>query len=415
MTSRSRISLFIVLLVGLILRLYWALTAPIQIDESLYCRAGEQYLIGNYFLEPNFPEYYNLYTNLEHPPLAKYLLGIPYIQTHSVIASRFVSIFFSLIYLLSIYLLSKELGGIPFPTTVLASFEAFTLAISATASLEIFFMTFTLLSILSFIKKKYVLSGIFLGLGIASKWWALYVVLILLSYALLKRTRWKTILTIILIGAITYILSYSHFILLYGIGIFLWLQNAMFTFFISGTSHSLWSVMRAALAGTSITLWGLLGSFVQTPNIALYYYGLQEARKKTRTQEFTDWNVLLLIWLTITIILGVGFQTISFHYLLSAIPPLILLSSKNLKTNVIYKIAGFSMAYLMASYVLPDVPHLGFMSYFQGNTQNLLLFVILTSIIAISILALCIWDFFRDDGWGILKLLRKIIANYIQH
>jgi len=196
-------------------------------DSDLYAYAGWNYVNG---VSPDK-------INFEHPPLAKYLIGLSAVVFGSPNAVGMALGAFSLLIL---YELSKKLLGrllFSLVPVYMLSLERIFIVFSSTSMLDVYLVFFLLLSILLYSHKlKYVgvLGGsIALGLACACKLTALLAIPSLMIPLIIQRTRipWKLILLGMLTAVLTYCSTYARFFVLgHGPFDFLELQWRMLTF-----------------------------------------------------------------------------------------------------------------------------------------------------------------------------------------
>lgn len=128
-------------------------------DDGLYAYEGWQYLQGK---DPTA-------LNPEVPPLGKYLIGISIIIFHNQNIFALLSGIFALIalYFISLFLFKKKIVAL-IPVTVFSLEPLFYTQIRA-PFLDLLNLSFFLMTTLFFLKKNYLISGIFLGLMMATK------------------------------------------------------------------------------------------------------------------------------------------------------------------------------------------------------------------------------------------------------
>jgi len=155
-------------------------------DRELYALAGWLYIHG---VPPN--EF-----NFWHPPLAKFFIGISEVMFHSPTT---MNALYGLATLLVVYLLSIKLIG----KTVFAiipvyalSLEKLFLSAARVSTLDIYCLFFVSLSVLVFLyavknPKLFPVLSIVLGLGIACKWEAAFIVPAFIIFLLLDRAWMK--------------------------------------------------------------------------------------------------------------------------------------------------------------------------------------------------------------------------------
>lgn len=142
----------------------------IIMDETYYATAGRE--IFSTEKEPNWEN---------HPPLAKYLMGIG-IKVFGFTGTgwRMGSVFMGILGIIGIYFLVKEISKkeeIAFLTVFLLGFEFLYFTMSRIAMLDIFvntFIIFTSLFVWEYYERRrirfLILSGVFFGLALSAKW-----------------------------------------------------------------------------------------------------------------------------------------------------------------------------------------------------------------------------------------------------
>lgn len=153
-----------------------------------------------------------------HPPLAKLgmvvgmkILGEQPLGWRIPGAALGVGIVFLL------YLLGKELFKKETPALITAavfSLDGIPLVLSRIGMNDSYFLFFALLSVLFFLKEKYLFSSVFLGLAAASKWTTLWIIPLLFAAIILfgKKPRYQ-ILWFVVIPITMYFISYLPFFL----------------------------------------------------------------------------------------------------------------------------------------------------------------------------------------------------------
>ena len=153
--------------------------------------------------------------NWEHPPLAKYILGLWY----SVFGDVFwVSLLFALITLLSFYLIALHVHGRfwSFILLLILSIDTLFMSVSSSGILDVFSLAFLMLFLLLWFKFRsrisYVpLAGLFAGLSLACKWSSSPVVIISLIAApwVFRSSNWRRLLTRIFLALIFIVIAYT--------------------------------------------------------------------------------------------------------------------------------------------------------------------------------------------------------------
>ena len=165
-----------------------------------------------------------------HPPLAKEIMAASMFLTHSTDAWAF-RLPGAILGILSVYIVySIGLQLFNKPIAVLSAFifsiEGLNFVQSRTGMNDVYFVTFMLTSLLFFLKERFLLTAIFLGLSFGSKWTAIYLLLFFILF-IIKKHQFK-IIPYFLIVPIIYLLTYiPYFLLGYGTDQFIELQRQM--------------------------------------------------------------------------------------------------------------------------------------------------------------------------------------------
>jgi len=176
-------------------------------DNDLYAYAGWRYVTG---ASPDD-------INLEHPPLAKYLIGISEVLFNN---PNVIGAAFGVLSLIILYELSKRLLGHSLFALVpvyMLSLERIFIGISSASMLDIYLVLFLLLSIYCFSggdsDAKLLAGAIALGLASACKLIAVLAVPSLILPVITRRRRkaWKFIVQVMLAAALVYCLCYARF------------------------------------------------------------------------------------------------------------------------------------------------------------------------------------------------------------
>jgi len=178
-------------------------------DNDLYAYAGGKYVRGASPDEINF----------EHPPLAKYLIGLSILVFNN---PNVPSVVLGILSLLVLYELSKKLFGASLfalvPMYILSLERLFT-QFSSTSMLDIYLVFFLLLSALLLLyadsSTRLIVGAIALGLATACKLTAaLAVPSLVIGVIWNRRDAAKSLLGVMLVAALTYCVSYTQFFLL---------------------------------------------------------------------------------------------------------------------------------------------------------------------------------------------------------
>ena len=170
-------------------------------DDKLYALTGWRYITGT---TPDV-------INFEHPPLAKYLIGLSELVFMN---QALLSLIFSVFTLILVYLISKKILHI-FPFTLLPililSMDKLYIQFSSFSMLDIYATFFTASAIFLLILNKGKWSFLFLyitvGLALSCKWITFFLLIIIPLYYLLNRNREN--MTLYPLGLAIAFLTYS--------------------------------------------------------------------------------------------------------------------------------------------------------------------------------------------------------------
>jgi len=195
-------------------------------DNDIYTYAGWKYVHGASPDEINF----------EHPPLAKYLIGLSAVVFNN---PNVIGAALGVFSLLILYELSKKILGRSLFALVpvfMLSLERLFISFSSTSMLDIYLVFFLLLSILlySHVDSDVKLLGgsVALGLATACKLTGMLAIpSLMISIIMRKKSAWKQLLLGVLVAASVYCLNYVWFFILgRSIADFLELQWKMLMF-----------------------------------------------------------------------------------------------------------------------------------------------------------------------------------------
>ncbi|MBI2596019.1 phospholipid carrier-dependent glycosyltransferase [Candidatus Daviesbacteria bacterium] len=238
--------LVIILLLAAFLRLY-RINYPnaYVFDEVYHAFTAKEYLLGH----KEAWEWWNtpppgVAYEWTHPPLAKEVMAASMflVRSTDAWAYRFPGILLGIFSVYMIYLLGKllfkeESAGLI--AAFIFSLDGLNFVQSRTGMNDIYFVTFMLVSLFFFLKKRYFYSALFLGLTLASKWAGIYLVglyLLLIFNQIFKEFRAKNLnlknylgkLYLLFIPPIVYFISYIPLFLQGdGLDIFWGLQKQM--------------------------------------------------------------------------------------------------------------------------------------------------------------------------------------------
>jgi len=225
-------------------------------DAELYALAGWLYIHG---VPPN--EF-----NSWHPPLAKFFIGISELIFHSPTT---MNAFFGLATLLVVYLLSiKLIGKTVFaliPVYIL-SLERLFLSAARASTLDIYPVFFISLSVLIFVyavenSKLFPVLSVVMGLGIACKWEAAFIIPAFITFLLLDRTWMKLgyFVASLPLGLLAYSMAYiTYFSSGHSFFEFLTLQMSIYESIRSGRPA------QGALGIWQLLLTGIIGPETRT-------------------------------------------------------------------------------------------------------------------------------------------------------
>ena len=159
-------------------------------DEVYYVDGARDYLNSGVEVDKGAAEF------IVHPPLGKWAIALG-IQLFgdTPFGWRFTAAVAGVLSIFLVYLIAQKLFAsffLSISATTLMSLDGLHLVMSRTALLDIFLSFFLLLSFYLLITNRYWLMGITLGLALATKWSAVYVVATLGVFLLISQRRWLT-------------------------------------------------------------------------------------------------------------------------------------------------------------------------------------------------------------------------------
>ena len=166
-----------------------------------------------------------------HPPIAKEAMTISMFLFHSTDAWAYrlpgalLGIFcVYLIYLIGLRLLNPTGALI---SAFIFSIEGLNFVQSRSGMNDVYFVTFVLISLLFFLKQRFIYSSVFFGLALSSKWAAVYLFGLYLFF-LFKNRSLSKLFYFLIIPPLIYLMSYiPYFLLGYSIEQFIELQRQM--------------------------------------------------------------------------------------------------------------------------------------------------------------------------------------------
>ncbi len=153
-----------------------------------------------------------------HPPLAKEIMALSLMlfKTEDPWAWRLPGIIFGVISVYLVYLLTQKIFKkeiISLLAAAMFSLDGLLFVQSRTGMNDIYVVSFMLASLLLLLHKRFLLSALFFGCALASKWSALYLYSIILIIIVYQKSYIK-FLYFVLIPPLVYIASYIPFFLL---------------------------------------------------------------------------------------------------------------------------------------------------------------------------------------------------------
>lgn len=217
--DKTKLLLIVLLLVSLFLRL-WRIDYPKNyvFDEVYYSFTAKEYLKGNreaWEWLTKAPEG-NAYAWV-NPPLAQEIMaGSMFILRNTdSFAWRLPGVLMGvlsiyLVYYLGVLLFKKE--TVALLSALIFSIDGLNFVQSRTGMLDIYLVTFCLLSFIFFMKGKFSISAIFLGMALANKWTAVYLFGLFITLLIKYRLPIK-IFNFLIIVPLIYLLVYVPFFL----------------------------------------------------------------------------------------------------------------------------------------------------------------------------------------------------------
>ena len=206
---RNHLALALILLFAAITR-FANLGRPNELvfDEVYYVDGARDFLTYGVESQSGEAEF------VVHPPLGKWLIAIGIqIFGDNPFGWRFSAALFGLASVALIYFITQSLfksNFLSLAATALISLDGLHLVMSRTALLDIFLSFFILLTFYLVIKEEYWQAGIAIGLALATKWSALYLLIALILFLLIyKRTYIKTSVQFIVLPVSTYLITWS--------------------------------------------------------------------------------------------------------------------------------------------------------------------------------------------------------------
>lgn len=197
---KEQTAICLLVLVSLILH-FATIARPtfLSFDEQYYVPAARNIIDGT-----------NTTVRAEHPPLAQLLVtaGI-LLFGDNPLGWRFFSVIFGTLSIVLFYLICRQLGmprGTSFLATLLLSIENMSFVLASVAMLDVYCLTFMLLSFWLYLKGKYVWAGLAVGLATLAKLsGALAPVVIALYWMLSRGTTKRAIFSTVAVSVASFV------------------------------------------------------------------------------------------------------------------------------------------------------------------------------------------------------------------
>lgn len=219
--KKPKVVLILILLLTALLRLY-RLDYPNKyiFDEVYHAYTAKQYLIGNKDAWSPWGKATEEGTAFEwlHPPISKEIMtaSMFVLKTTDAWAWRLpgailgiLSVY--LVYKLASVLLKNEQAALI--SALIFSIDGLNFVQSRIGMNDIYLVTFILISVIFFVRKNYLLSAVFTGIAISTKWPGIFLMLIYFPILLYQR-QFKNLIFFVLIIPAIYLLSYIPYFLI---------------------------------------------------------------------------------------------------------------------------------------------------------------------------------------------------------
>lgn len=234
--KKPKYLILFIILISFLLRIYNLSTYNSYIfDEVYHGFTAKEYLKGNRNAwDPWARAPVTVAYEWTHPPLAKEIMSLSMYLFRSIEAWawRLPGVLLGILSVYLVYLLAKQLfkkESVALLSAFIFSLDGLNFAQSRIGMNDIYLVTFSLASILFFIKQRYLLSSLFLGLAFSCKWTAIF--LLIFYILILIKKQPKKILILLVIVAAVYLGSYlPYFLLNYSINDFILLQKQMYLY-----------------------------------------------------------------------------------------------------------------------------------------------------------------------------------------
>lgn len=220
MKFKTSTILAIIILVSAFLRLY-RLDYPNKyvFDEVYHAYTAKEYLKGNKEAwSPWGKSPPGVAFEWLHPPIEKEIMTASMYVLRNTDAWAYrlpgallgiLSVF--LVYKLAVLLFKNERIGLM--SALIFSVDGLVFVQSRTGMNDVYLVAFILVSVIFFVQKRYILSALFMGIAMATKWPGIYLVLLYFPILLYKR-QFTKLIYFILIPPVVYFTSYTHYFLM---------------------------------------------------------------------------------------------------------------------------------------------------------------------------------------------------------
>lgn len=262
-------------------------------DDDLYIFEGYKFVKGH---DPSL-------LSAEVPPLGKYLIGYSEVITGNV---GFYGIFFSGLSLILFFILNKLI----FRSNLIAIIPVVPFSVEllfreqiGVSLLDVQYLSLLLLTFILFLKKKYLLSGIAVGLFMATKSPFLAILLYVCLFSCLaikKNLKIKNLILMPIVSFATYTLIHLQlFILGHDFLYFLRVQKYMLHFYQTGVHAAPGTIFPLTLFGYWFT-WFNKNGFIKEWNIlwpVTFLISIFSVCKAFRAKDVNEGILLIIIWL----------------------------------------------------------------------------------------------------------------------
>lgn len=188
-------------------------------DEVYHAFTAKEYLISSHAAwDPWAMPPKGVAYEWTHPPLAKEIMALSMIIFNSTDpwTWRLPGVIFGTLSVFLVYKLAEKLfrkTSVALLSAFIFSLEGLTLVQSRTGMNDIYLIVFLLAAFLFFFEKRYFYSALFVGLGLASKWTALYTIPVFIALLIYQKQSLKSVYFIVL-PLIIYLISYIPYFML---------------------------------------------------------------------------------------------------------------------------------------------------------------------------------------------------------